>query len=54
MSVSEWVVVGILTLGAVSTVASVGKERKPLTPGVAAVGVAIDIIVIAAILFVGH
>ena len=39
----EWALVVILALSAVATISQVGKPRKPITPGVAATAVLIDI-----------
>lgn len=39
----EWTLVIILALSAVATISQVGKPRKPITPGVAATAVLIDI-----------
>lgn len=36
MSIAHWIVVIWLVLSAVVTVWSVGEQRKPITPGVAA------------------
>lgn len=40
-----------LAFGSVTVVASVGKQRKPITPGIAAAIVSIDIIVAAVIIW---
>lgn len=47
---AKWLIVGFLALGALLTVASVGKPRKPLEPGVATVTVLVNALLIAAIL----
>jgi len=37
MNWMDWIIVGKLTVGALSTIAIVGQQRKPITPGVAVV-----------------
>ena len=41
-----WLVFGVIALGTVSTVLIVGQERKPLTPGVAAVNLVLNALVL--------
>lgn len=48
--ITKWLIVALLTFGALSTVASVGKPRQPLTGGVAAFTVLSSGAIIAAIL----
>jgi hypothetical protein len=51
MSLVMWIVVAILALGALVSVATVGKPRKPMTGGAAALVVIIDAALIVAILW---
>ena len=48
-----WFFVGWFFLTAIVNVAQVGKQRKPLTSGVAAGVVVIDALIIAAIFYFG-
>lgn len=47
-----WSILALYLTGAVSTVATVGKDRKPLTAGTAAGGVLVSIAAIVGLLFV--
>lgn len=44
-----WILVGIHAMGAIVTVGTVGEQRKPTTPGVAAIIVAVQLGVLALI-----
>lgn len=48
--VAKWLIVGLLALGAVLSISSVGKPRKPLEPRIAATVAVVNALVIAAIL----
>jgi hypothetical protein len=47
--IAKWFIVGMMALGALLTVSAVGKARKPLTSGTAAVVVAANAVYIVAI-----
>lgn len=53
-AVTTWILIGVLTLGAIATVMRIGKPRKPITAGDAAFSVALNILLIAALLIWGH
>jgi hypothetical protein len=46
-----WIAVGVFALGGLSTILSVGKERKPISPEMAALVLVIDVALIALILW---
>lgn len=46
----DWILVGVLTLGALSTIAIIGRPREPLDPGVAAWLVLINVLLIIGLL----
>jgi hypothetical protein len=48
-----WFLVAWFVLNAVTTVAQVGKSRKPISPGVAAVVVVIEALFIAGVFLFG-
>jgi hypothetical protein len=43
VTVLDWILVAILALSSACTIALVGKERRPITPGTAAVSVLINV-----------
>lgn len=45
--IAKWIIVGFLTLGALLSVANVGKPRKPITAGQAVTIVVINAALIA-------
>lgn len=47
IAITLWIIIGFFALGALTTVANIGKDRKPITPDVAAVVVLFDLLVIA-------
>jgi len=46
-----WVVSGLLLAGMLLTITSVGKPRKPLTAGQAAIVALVDVVLIALVLY---
>lgn len=49
--VMAWVVSGLLFAGMLLTITSVGKPRKPLTAGQAAIVALVDVVFIALVLY---
>lgn len=47
--IAKWIVIGVISLGVLLTVGSVGKPRKPLEPGAAAVSVVLSAALIVTI-----
>lgn len=47
--IAKWLIIGFIALGALLTVTLVGKPRKPLTPGAAALTVLVCAVEIVAI-----
>ncbi len=45
--VVKWVLVALFALGAIATIMQIGKEREPISPGVAALIVTLDGILMA-------
>lgn len=52
MSIFCWIVAAFMTLGAVSTVASVGKPKKPTTGGAAATAMLIDAVIVTGLVLI--
>lgn len=48
-TIAKWAIVALMTWGALSTIANVGKPRKVTTPGVAAAATLINAAIITAI-----
>ena len=48
----DWTLVAWLALGALASVALVGKPRKPLTPGVAVATVLINALIVVGVVMV--
>lgn len=46
----DWVIVAFLALGTIGTITQVGKERKPIDPGQAALTTIINVSVIIALI----
>lgn len=46
--IAKWIIIGWVALATITVVALVGKPRKPITPGTAAVIVALNAIQIVA------
>ncbi len=40
--VVKWILVALFALGAIGTIMQIGEEREPITPGVAALIVTLD------------
>jgi len=51
MSWLDWTIIAILGLSAITNVAIVGKARKPVTPGIAAINVLLTGLLIAGIVY---
>lgn len=49
MTSVDWFLVTLLTVNAIATISLIGKPRRPLTPGVAVLAVAIDTAIVVAI-----
>lgn len=48
-----WVIVGLMAVGVVLGITQIGKERVPLTPGVAAISTVLNVLIIWAIIAIG-
>lgn len=51
MHIVDWIIVALFSLGLLLNVAQVGKPRKPLEPGTAAVIVAVNVALIIGVLW---
>jgi hypothetical protein len=47
VSALQWVIVVQVALGSLATVFMIGRERKPITPGGAAITLLVNIIIVA-------
>lgn len=46
IAITLWIIIGFFAFGALATVANIGKDRKPVTPDVAAAAVLFDLLMI--------
>ena len=52
--IAKWIIIGWIALGALMTIANIGKPRKPLEPGQVAVMSLINAAFITAVIIWGH